>query len=259
MFSCGGSMSACGAGALLWFCCRRRRQGKQPQGGKMSAAAEQDSPSWGGASAAALMKRPFRKAPPKNLVASKTVDLTPPLMDPEQPSFTTGPHQAAPAHTPAQFYTQQISVNGPAEAAQPAYHMAGKVSDPPVVGGAGEVQNEGLDKAGMAHSDSAVSLPSNASSVQGPGTPIAPAVVAAGQCACSSCFCLLPSALLYELYLGSSVYRHQLCYVLSACLWLQSALHSMQGKCSSPMLEVGFDLGSYLGFMYYCKRGDSGP
>ena len=184
-------MSVCRAGALLWCCCRRRRQRNHPDG--KSPPLQQDSPSWGGASAAALIKRPFRKAPPKNLVASKTVDLSPPLTDPEEPSFTTGPHQTAhgSGHTPAQFYTQQISVSHPAEnsSSPDAYQTAGRVSDlPPALGargvqhGAGGGQHESLDKAGMAHSDSALSLPSNASSVQGPGTPIAPAVVGAGQC-----------------------------------------------------------------------------
>ena len=180
------------AGALLWFCCRRRDQHNHP-GAKLSSS-QQGSPLWGGASSAALIKRPFRKAPPKNLVASKAVDLSPALMDPEQPSFTTGQHQTVPGsgHTPAQFYTQQISVSHPAEtSSSPSAHQtAGRVSDLPVALGArgvqhgpGGVQHEGLDKAGMAHSDSAVSLPSNASSVQGPGTPIAPAVGGAGQCA----------------------------------------------------------------------------
>ena len=140
-----------------------------------------DSPSWGGASAAALIKRPFQKAPPKNLVASKAVDLTPPLIDPEQPSFTTGGDQAAPTlgHTPAQLYTHQISVTRPAEAGPP--HSKG--SDPPVGAGVIGVQNDRQDEGGMPHSDSAVSLPSNASSVQGPGTPMAPAAVGTGQSA----------------------------------------------------------------------------
>lgn len=171
------------AGALLWFCCRRRRQQSEP-GGKLPLS-QQGSPSWGGASAAALIKRPFRKAPPKNLVASKAVDLSPSLEDPEQPSFTTGLHPASPApeHTPAQFYTQHISVSQPAEASSSpaAYQTAGKMSDLPVSLGAGGVPHEGLDRGGMSHSDSAVSLPSNASSVQGPATPIAPTMVAAGQ------------------------------------------------------------------------------
>lgn len=176
-------------GALLWFCCRRRHQQSHP-GGKLPSS-HQGSPSWGGGSAAALISRPFRKAPPKNLVASKAVDLSPSLVDPEQPSFTTGLHPAGPApeHTPAQFYTQHISVRHPAEAsASPAaYQTAGKTSDLPVGLGAGGVQHEGLNGGGMPHSDSAVSLPSNASSVQGPATPIAPAMVAAGQfAACTS-------------------------------------------------------------------------
>ena len=37
--------------------------------------------------------------------------------------------------------------------------------------------NESQEKAGLPHSDSAVSLPSNASSVHAPGTPVAPSVV----------------------------------------------------------------------------------
>lgn len=150
----------------------------------------QGSPSGGGASAAALITRPFRKAPPKNLVASKAVDLSPGLMDPEQPSFSTGLHPAGPAteHTPAQFFTQHISVSHPAEASSSpaAYQTAGKSLHLPVGLGPGWVQQEGLDRGGMPHSDSAVSLPSNASSVQGPATPIAPAVVAAGQFAACS-------------------------------------------------------------------------
>ena len=177
----------CCAGALLWFCCRRRRQHDHP-GGKSSPSQSMDSPSRGGASPAALIKRPFRKASPKNLVASKAIDLSPPVMDPEQPSFTTGPHPGS-GHTPAQFYTQQISVSQPAETSSSpaAYQTAGRGPDPTVAMGAQGFQHEGLDKAGMAHSDSAVSLPSNASSAQGPGTPIAPAVMGAGECAaCSS-------------------------------------------------------------------------
>ena len=180
------------AGALLWFCCRRRRQHHQP-GGKFSAS-HQDSSSRGGASAAAFVKRPFRKAPPKNLVASKAVDLSPALIDPEQPSFTTGPRQttSGSGHTPVHFYTQRISVSHPPETSSSpvAYQTSGRASDVPaalgargVQHGAEGVQHEGSDKAGMAHSDSALSLPSNASSVQGPETPIAPAVVGAGQSA----------------------------------------------------------------------------
>lgn len=164
------------AGALLWYCCRRRRGDQQPRGKLPTSPAAGASPSWGGASAAALIRLPFRKAPPKNLIASKAVDLSPPLMDPEQPSFTTSPPQAAPAlgHTPAQLYTQHISVSHVAEATPPAYQAGGKGSDPPA-----GVQND--RGAGMAHSDSAVSLPSNASSVQGPGTPIGPAAIGIGQ------------------------------------------------------------------------------
>lgn len=169
------------AGALLWFCCQRRSKHQQLQGKLPSSSAAGDSPSWGGASAAAFIKRPFRKAPPKNLVASKAVDLNPPLLDPEQPSFTTGGDQATPTlgHTPAQIYTHRISVPRLGEAGPP--HSKG--SDTPVVGGVMGVQNDQQDKAGMAHSDSAVSLPSNASSVQGPGTPMAPAAVGTGQSA----------------------------------------------------------------------------
>ena len=178
------SSLACCAGALLWFCCRRRRRQQSHPGGKLPSS-HQSSPSWGKGSAAALISRPFRKAPPKNLVASKAVDLSPSLADPEQPSFTSGLHPAGPApdHTLAQFYTQHISVSHPAEAASSpaAYQTAGKAADLPVGLGAGGVQHEGLDRGGMPHSDSAVSLPSNASSVQGPATPIAPAMVAAGQ------------------------------------------------------------------------------
>lgn len=167
------------AGALLWFCCRRRNKHQQLRGKLPSSSAAGDSPSWGRASAAAFMKRPFRKGPPKNLVASKAVDLNPPLLDPEQPSFTTRGDQATPtvSHTPAQLYTHRISVTRPGEPTPPT----SKGSDTPVMGGVMGVQNDRQDKAGMVHSDSAVSLPSNASSVQGPGTPMAPAVVNAGE------------------------------------------------------------------------------
>lgn len=128
-------------------------------------------------SASALVKRPFRKAPPKNLVASKAVDLTPAVMDPEQPSFTTGSNQTAllPGHAPVKMYTQQM----------PADYQAPQAAHPPqdraAVVGSGVGQDEGWGKAGMPHSDSTVSLPSNASSVQAPSTPIAPAVIGTGE------------------------------------------------------------------------------
>ena len=171
------SAERCCSGALLWFCCRRRsHQDNSP--GKLQLPKEETGSPWA-ASASALVKRPFRKAPPKNLVASKAVDLTPAVMDPEQPSFTTGPNRVVPppGQTPVKMYTQQMPADYQAEN-PPAAHQS---LDQAAVVGSGVGQDDGLLKAGLPHSDSAVSLPSYASSVQAPGTPIAPAVIGTGE------------------------------------------------------------------------------
>lgn len=171
------------AGALLWFCCRRRLQQKRPTAKWQLPKEEASSgPSWGAATLG-FVGRPFRKSPPTNLVASKAVDLTPALEDPERPSFdsfsTKGLHPAAPQPSSVDYYMQQL----PADNQSPIpplvkQDLAGAVAAGAVVVG----HNEALyDKSGMAHSDSAVSLQhSNASSVQAPGTPVAPAVANTG-------------------------------------------------------------------------------
>ena len=168
------------AGILLWFCCRHQQ--KRPTA-KWQLPKEEASSglSWGAATRG-FLGRPFRKSPPINLVASKAVDLTPALEDPERPSFdsfsTKRLHPAAPQPS-VDYYMQQL----PADNQSPIpplvkQDLAGAVAAGAVVVG----HNEALyDKLGMAHSDSTVSLPhSNTSSVQAPGTPVAPAVANTG-------------------------------------------------------------------------------
>ncbi|KAL0030014.1 hypothetical protein WJX79_001051 [Trebouxia sp. C0005] len=167
------------AGALLWFCCWRCRQQKRPLAKWQFPKEEASSgPSWGAATLG-FLGRPFRKSPPTNLVASKAVDLTPAMEDPERPSFdsfsTKELHPTAPQPSSVDFYMQQLPADNQSDIPPLVQQdLAGAVAAGAVVA----VHNEALhDKSAMAHSDSAVSLPhSNASSVQAPGTPVAPAV-----------------------------------------------------------------------------------
>lgn len=171
------------AGALLWFCCRRRHQQKRPTAKWQLPKEEASSgPSWGAATLG-FLGRPFKKSPPANLVASKAVDLTPALEDPERPSFdsfsTKGLHPAAPQPSSVDYYMQQLPADNQSDIPPLVKQdLAGAIAAGAVVVGHTEALH---DKSGMAHSDSAVSLPhSNASSVQAPGTPVAPAVANTG-------------------------------------------------------------------------------
>ncbi len=138
----------------------------------------------------AFFRKPFQKRPATNLVASKAVDLSPPMEDPERPSFDSftaqGLHLDAPATAPVDFYKQQL----PAEHQAEIPPLEKQDLDGAIAAGAVVVaHNEATyEKSGMPHSDSAVSLPSNASSVQAPGTPIAPAVVNTGEACLVLCF-----------------------------------------------------------------------
>ena len=171
------------AGVLLWVCCRRRRQQKQSSG-KWQLPKEEAAPgpSWG-AAALGFLGRPFQRRSPTNLVASKAVDLSPAMEDPEQPSFDSfsvkGMQPDALDTAPMGYYQQQLppdqQTGVPPLAKQ---DLAGAVAAGAVVVGHNQALHE---KPGMPHSDSAVSLPhSNVSSVQAPGTPVAPAVANTG-------------------------------------------------------------------------------
>ena len=103
-------------------------------------------------------------------------------MDPEQPTFTTGLHPAAlpQGQAPVNTVSLQMPAEQQAEAVQSAHQPGANGAALATVQGTGVGQQGYLEKGGMPHSDSAVSLPSNASSVQAPGTPIAPAMVGTG-------------------------------------------------------------------------------
>ena len=73
---------SCAAGLLLWWCCRRRRQQQQTSNSKWQLPKQEAA---SGSSWTAFVSRPFKKRPPTNLVASKAVDLGPPMEDPEKP------------------------------------------------------------------------------------------------------------------------------------------------------------------------------
>lgn len=105
------------------------------------------------------------------------------MEDPERPSFdsfsTKELHPTAPQPSSVDFYMQQLPADNQSDTPPLVQQdLAGAVAAGAVVA----VHNEALhDKSAMAHSDSAVSLPhSNASSVQAPGTPVAPAVANTG-------------------------------------------------------------------------------
>ncbi|KAL0027303.1 hypothetical protein WJX77_011498 [Trebouxia sp. C0004] len=163
------------AGALLWFCCRHHHHQKQPTAKWQLPKEEASSGPFWGAAMLGFLGRPFRQSPPANLVASKAVDLTHALEDPERPSLDSkGLHPAAPQPS-VDYFMQQLPADNQSDIPPLVKQdLAGAIAAGAVVVG----HNEALqDKSSMAHSDSAVSLPhSNASSVQAPGTPVAPAV-----------------------------------------------------------------------------------
>ena len=159
------------AGAFLWWCCRRRRRQQQASTGKWQLPKEEaaSGPSWA-ASTGSFLSRPFRIRAPPTLGASTSIDMSPATEDPEKPPFDSftaqGLHQSAPEGSgpPMHTFTSQLEKQD----------LNGAVTAGPAV----VTQQTVVDKGTMSHSNSAVSLPgSNASSLQGPATPIAPPVI----------------------------------------------------------------------------------
>ena len=160
---------------LVWSCCRRSRTRQQTKGKRQSPKAEE--PAWGAAALGRLGK-PFRRASPPPLVASKAVDLEPPERPGEGfPAKPDALQQDALRPALVDLYVQQL----PGELHQREARPLGKpdLEGGGVAGGGGQQEGSRL-KAGMPHNDSATSLPSNASSAQAPTTPVAPAGVVTG-------------------------------------------------------------------------------
>lgn len=112
VLSCCVQNCAAAAGIILWYCCRRRRHQKQ-HSGKLQLPKDKTASGSSRASASlALLGRPFRRRSPTNLVASKAVDLTPAMEDPDRPSFDSfsgkGLHHGALGPSPVDMYMQQL-------------------------------------------------------------------------------------------------------------------------------------------------------
>lgn len=183
------------AGILIWWCCRRRNSSSK-EGIKAFKPPKARGLVTGMASAASSAAAGaffWRRTPvPKNLVASKAVDLTPAMVDPEEPpsatpSFTTDPKLGSfqgldyPSDGSVTLYSHSPLADPTVDttaAAAAAVAVAAAASKPAAPAGqlpaASGLQRVSAQKGGLPHNDSAASLPSNASSAQGPGTPVAP-------------------------------------------------------------------------------------